>query len=360
MDSPYLKPMDYVCGGWQTTSLNLLSTFHKGNEMERAALKYFDYGPIQSRWGGHQAVVVYPKDGDWWKGIVLDGWPNQVPEVWSMDTWVRRFGVPPNTWGGIGPSETYSGQYPMTGGKGYPDPGSDMWTPDRHREILRRLPDDVALQIKKDWPHLSPAERQTLIDSLLQEYPDIAKSTSVSVESPVLLLITDSENKRVGWVDPDTFVYEIPGVDFDEYPKTDGTRGTVVLLPMREYQVRLTAVQSGSFRYSYGIPEAGLFASPFTPVSPEQVFQHALSAAQPDADLVGPDGLTIPVSATTFEELFVPLLPQEPTDGPVTGSGTQFMPLVLFLVVAAALVGGGIVLWLTWRRAVAVRGRVER
>lgn len=359
---------DYVCGGWQVRVLSLLDAFQSGDASERTALAAFDYGPIESRWGGHQAVVVYPKGKSWSDGIVLDPWPNQVPEAWSIHAWRQRFGVPPGTWGGVGPSSAYSSQYPMTGGTGYPAPDDDTGRPPiEHQEILRRLPPAVRQQTRQDYLDLSPADREAFIDKLLEEYPDIEKSISVAVQCPVLVLITDEKNRRVGWEDGETFVNEIPGAYFDEFPEADGTRGTAALLPLSNYEVRVTATESGSFQYFYGIPEAGFFTSQPTSVTPGEVFVHELNAAQPDASIVGPGGLAISVSAITLEALGI-VIPDEGETAGSSGEDTRRAARLTAAGIAAlvactvlpivALVGGGAVFWLRRRRSPAGRSGV--
>lgn len=364
LEAQGLRPIDfndYVCGGWQGKVLDTLSAFHAGgNPEESAAFAAFDYGPIQSRWGGHQAVVVYPKGATWRDGIVLDPWPNQVPEVWSMDRWRWRFGVPPGTWGGMGPSRVYQDQYPLTGGTGYPPPpGETARVPNAHREVLRRLPDEVSIDIRRDYfSRASQAERQALIDTLLEDYPDIESTISVAVQCPVRVLIADADGRRLGWQDSETFVNEIPGAYFDEFPEPDGTRGTIALLPMREYRIRLTAVDSGSFEYFYGIPEAGFFTSQSVSVVAGQVFVHDLDAAEPGAALVGSGGLEIPVSATGLEEMgVVPPGQDHIVERTARSRGDSALGSVLLagagiaVLVIFAAVGGAAVLWLTGQRS---------
>jgi hypothetical protein len=91
-------------------------------------LKDFDYGPIEIGIGLHQAVVIYRKGEDWkWKGVVLDPWFNQKPEVYTIATWqfkscVSLGGAGGCTVNGASWLGSYT-QYPTVGG---PYPGDEV------------------------------------------------------------------------------------------------------------------------------------------------------------------------------------------------------------------------------------------
>ncbi|MCD6359760.1 MAG: hypothetical protein J7M38_02775, partial [Armatimonadetes bacterium] len=193
---------EYVCGGWQGKVLDMLDAMRQGTPEERALFQNLDYGPIQAYYGGHQAVVVYPKGTDWRQtGTVLDPWPNQRPETFTIQDWEKRF------WFGVGPSSVWENQYPLTGGSNYPT--KHLRITKKHMPILRRCTPEQRRQYQA-LP--TQAERDAFIEAL----PDsLKKSTAVAVHSPVQMLVVDGMGRRVGWESPTSFVYEIPGTDVD-------------------------------------------------------------------------------------------------------------------------------------------------
>jgi hypothetical protein len=166
---------------------------------------------------------MYPKGTDWTKtGTVLDPWPNQTPQTFTMSDWQSRF------WFGVGPSGVYENQYPLTGGASYPAP--KLKIPPAHAPSLRRCTDGQ----KRAYLALTTApEREAFIQSL----PDSAKKTTVvAVHSPVQMRLVDGQGRRVGWESPTSFLYEIPGVDVDAFPEADGSHGLLLTLPLADYQ----------------------------------------------------------------------------------------------------------------------------
>jgi hypothetical protein len=94
----------FACGDYQTRVIRWLDAIRTDPDPAvRAQLAGIDYGPVQAYLGGHQAVVVFPRGTDWRQsGTVLDPWPNQRPEVFTIDRWNKRF-----TWGvGVGEGAT--------------------------------------------------------------------------------------------------------------------------------------------------------------------------------------------------------------------------------------------------------------
>ncbi len=284
---------NYVCGAWQGRVLDMLDAMRNGSPEEKAIFEHYDYGPIQAYYGGHQAVVVYPRGTDWRQtGTVLDPWPNQRPDTYTIQAWEDRF------WFGVGPSSVYQGQYPLTGGADYPKPRLSI--PPDHMAVLRRLPRD---QRDRYLALTNANDRANFIANLP---PNVTQSTAVSVQSPVRMLITDVLGRRVGWQDQTTFVYEIPGADVDVFPEPDGTFGMTALLPYAEYNVQVTADGPGSFGFVRAMP-ATVTANPLmqaenVPIGPGQSFSYRLSPGMPDAALVAADGThrmlaTVPLSA---------------------------------------------------------------
>ncbi|MGB3944815.1 MAG: hypothetical protein WBK88_08500, partial [Methanothrix sp.] len=91
---PYGDKYDeFKCGGYQAKVLHLLDSLRFSDDPEeRALLDEWDYGPIEALWGGHQAVVIYPKGTDWTdSGIVLDPWIDQEPKTYDIHQWAGIF-----------------------------------------------------------------------------------------------------------------------------------------------------------------------------------------------------------------------------------------------------------------------------
>ncbi len=290
---------NYVCGAWQGRVLDMLDAMRNGSPEEKAIFEHYDYGPVQAYYGGHQAVVVYPRGTDWRQtGTVLDPWPNQRPETYTIRAWEDRF------WFGVGPSSVWQGQYPLTGGTGYPQPRLSI--PPDHMAVLRRLPGD---QRDRYLALTNADDRASFIANLP---PNVTESAGVAVQSPVRMLVTDIMGRRVGWQDQATFVYEIPGADVDIFPEPDGTFGMSVLLPYAEYNVQVTGDAPGSFGFVRAMP-ATVTASPLmqaqsVEIAPGESFSYRLCPATPDGALVGGDGtqtalavvpVGVPVATTT-------------------------------------------------------------
>jgi len=178
----------YACGWWQGKVVDWLDGIRlSSNADERALLAGLDYGPIQAYYGGHQAVVLYPKGTNWQEtGIVLDPWPEQIPQNFTMEQWKAKFGI----------GSTFGASYGI-------EPG----------------------QRDQDYPHLNGGP---------SHYPDTLTQDArlhfrrVLVNSPVDVLVTRSDGARIGILPDGTIVNEIPGADFIP-PLTPRTRSNGIL-----------------------------------------------------------------------------------------------------------------------------------
>lgn len=274
---------EFVCGGWQSKVLDMLDSMRNGSETEQQIFEHYDYGPIHAYYGGHQAVVIYPKGTNWKvTGTVLDPWPKQRPETFSVPEWNRRF------WFGQGPSTVYEGQYPLTGGADYPKPL--LRIPPSHMAILKRL----APEQRRQYTQLTDQRaRDDFINSLP---PSDTETTAVVVHSPVQMIVADETGRRVGWVDEQTFVYEIPGVDVDCFPEGDDDHGMMLLLPQGRYSVQITGVRAGSFGFTRVVAPT-TSSTPLSqkldiPVQPGQKYTCVLTPGA-EMPLTGPDDLPI-------------------------------------------------------------------
>jgi len=335
---------NYVCGSWQGQVLEMIEAMRNGTATERAAFDHYDYGPIQAYYGGHQAVVIYPKGTDWRQtGTVLDPWPNQQPETFTVQDWGTRF------WFGVGPSSVYQGRYPLTGAADYPKPHLPI--PEGHMAILRRLPPEVR---RRYLDMTNQTDRAGFIATLPA---GVTQSTAVAVQSPVRMLITDSMGRRVGRQDQTTFVYEIPGADVDVFPEPDGSFGMVALLPYADYEVKVTGDAQGTFSFLRAMP-ATVTASPLSqsqdiPIAAGQTYSYRLSPSAPDGALMAPDGSAVALAAVPVD------ISQPTTTGPpVTGTGTVTTGTIPPATGAGTVGGAGVTITMP-REGDRVQGRVE-
>lgn len=178
---------EFRCGGYQGRVLKFLDELRfDPDPMRRRLLADFDYGPIEASQGNHQAVVIYPRGSDWTQtGIVLDPWPNQRPDHYTMSEWVRRFLLPR-------PSRVRAAEgddhYPLFG-KSYRQP--DPTLTDSERQFIEALPAEQRAMQRG----LDPWERKAWIAGARQ----IVKSGGhIVVDCPVEAFLTDSQGRITG------------------------------------------------------------------------------------------------------------------------------------------------------------------
>jgi len=213
---------NYACGSYQGDVLNLLEKIRNSpDQSENRLLEDFDFGPIQIAAGGHQAVVIFPKGTKWLDtGIVLDPWKEQRPEIYAIQgagnqpPWCELFwlglGCPPK--GSVGnilvSIDANVGRYPTT-----PNPDGS-W----------QYPGDVG-------------RRNSII---------AAERKKISVGSPVTVLVTASDGKKVGIDAQDRFVNDF-GVEVEAhmFKAADGTFETTLNLPDGSYTLVATGAGKG-------------------------------------------------------------------------------------------------------------------
>lgn len=284
----------FACGDFQTRVLEWLEAIRlHPDPAVRAQLAGLDYGPIQAYRGYHQAVVIYPRGEDWRKaGHVLDPWPNQRPEVYTMDEWEVKF-----SWG-VGPGEGAQEYSHLFGNpSAYPDPGSRVAGERRH-------------------------------------------PVRIGVHSPVNVLVSSGEN-RLGMLPDGSFVSEIPGAYFYPPSEADGDRQWLFGLPAGEYQVQLTGTDSGDYHILIGDEAGNVSTFGAQPIRKGEQATFELAADGVVASLQAPDGSAVPPVLITQENL--PTLDLgEPQDQPAddeTAALNRIRTLIL-------LVGGVCVLGL--------------
>ncbi len=205
---------DYVCGSYQGKVLQLLGEIKfNPDSCVSAWLDDWDYGPIEAFWGGHQAVVIYPKGTTWTEtGLVLDPWITQSPKMYTIQEWSLEFGA--GTQYGVRGSQDYEkqAQYPTVGGA-YTPPGELKLTAPEN-EFIRTLPAD-----KQDWlKKISPVSRKAW---LIQQMRRQKQNVRVSVNSPLEIYLTDDAGHFFGLKDGNT-VNELPDVSFRRFLRADG------------------------------------------------------------------------------------------------------------------------------------------
>jgi len=211
----------YACGDYQTRVLKWLDEIRLNpDKATRDQLRGLDYGPIQAYQGGHQAVVLFPMGSDWRiTGTVLDPWPDQIPLVFTMNEWTDRFPI------GIGVGE---------GGENFPHMyGGDSFYRGTSLSNSARL-----------------------------------NTRQIGVNSPVDVLITATDGRRLGVLPEGTHVNEFPGADYYAQPNGDGTTHWLFGLPAGDYDVLITGTGSGEYHIVAGDGQGALVTYPPQLINP--------------------------------------------------------------------------------------------
>ncbi|HPJ84452.1 MAG TPA: hypothetical protein PLY09_06810 [Methanothrix sp.] len=208
MDNKYDK---FKCGMYQSSILDLLNRLKFSDKPEeRALLDDWDYGPVQALFGGHQAVIIYPKGANWMtQGFILDPWIKQDPAKGVFD--VLEWSL---IWkSSDGPSSLYkNGPYPIYGND-YKNP---KYVPDYTGEQVGEKPRGGATF---SW-------------------------------CPLNLWVEDADGRRSGFPQG-VPTWEMPEVSFVRVPLVDGTYWTELDYPSdRNYRL----IMEGT-----GIGEADIF-----------------------------------------------------------------------------------------------------
>ena len=189
----------FACGDYQTRVLDWLDKIRTDPDPAvRGQLAGLDYGPVQAYRGGHQAVAIFPRGTDWHEtGTVLDPWPSQRPETYTIQAWGKRF-----TWG-IGVGEG-GGEYPQLFGNPSRYPGVDI-----------------------------PSSR--------------AHPRRIGLNSPVAALVTTTDGRRLGRTPEGEWVNEIEGADFYAEPRSDDAFSYYFGLPDDDYHLTMVGTADGDF-----------------------------------------------------------------------------------------------------------------
>lgn len=197
---------EFACGGYQAKVLAFLDKIKWSKDPnERALLDKFDYGPIQAYYGGHQAVVIYPKGTNWLEtGTVLDPWPTQSPTSCTIQEWAVRFGQ--GSYYGISGSGVYEKQpeYPTVGGN-YVNPA------DKKLSIEETNWYKTQPELRNRIDHYNSSDPSFWRNLVHYGYNNRNRTGQVVVDCPVDVRLKDSAGRITGFVGNE-FRREIPDV----------------------------------------------------------------------------------------------------------------------------------------------------
>lgn len=183
---------EYACGAFQGSVLAMLDglRFNK-NATIRKGMELYDYGPIETLFGLHQAVVLYLKDSDWYStGKVLDPWFQNKHSIFNIANWRALTG------GESKPStsrQDYGDDaYPIFG-KPYRNPQGYALTSD---EITFR--NSLSNDIKEKLKTVSDITLKHFIRTQMIKQESKQK-IKIIVASPLNIIITDEKTgKKIG------------------------------------------------------------------------------------------------------------------------------------------------------------------
>ncbi len=237
---------EFACGGYQSKVLRFLDSLRFSTDPEeRAWMENFDYGPIQSYYGGHQAVVIYPSGTNWIDdGIVLDPWPNQKPESVTIAEWAQRFSL--GSYHGLAGASVYTDKpaYPTVGGS-YKNPKKLKISSAEQRAIYQKLTDSQQKKLKS----ISPESREEFFRRALQKNENPIK---VYVNSPVAAYVTDG-NKKLGDAASGKTYGQLNNVTASKIKLKKGTYASHFYMPDGSYELSLEGTGSGEVRVLMGV-----------------------------------------------------------------------------------------------------------
>ena len=249
--SVYSSRMDkWTCGSYQRQVLDLLKSlrFNK-NPCIADLMSDWDYGPIQAFFGGHQAVVIYPRGGDWMKdGIVLDPWIRQTARAYSITSWLAMMTMGLRTvdsYPGIGPSNLYETGYPTHGSNyAYPAAGLTM----AEKTYVSGKPKEWRDKFYK----LDLIGQKEYLERIRQRK---IRGTRVAAHCPLDFYVQDVQGLMTGVVNGE-FKNEIPGVLFLRLPLQDGTYWTQIEYdPEMAVSLVMQGTESGSADLFVGLSQ---------------------------------------------------------------------------------------------------------
>lgn len=237
---------DFRCGGYQAQVLKFLDTLRfDPDPQRRRLLADFDYGPVEASLGYHQAVVIYPRGSDWRQtGIILDPWPNQRPEHFTMTEWVRRFLLPrPSRIRAVEGDDHYA-----IYGKAYRQP--DPTLTESERKFIQALPAEE----KAKQRSLDPWERKAWLAGARQIQ---TKNGHLIVDCPVEAYMLDKQGRYTG-LRRQTLSDQIPATTVLHYMRSSNDNWYEMTFdPASVEALELVPLQQGQAQVSWRVRGRG-------------------------------------------------------------------------------------------------------
>lgn len=306
---PYTSRFDSsICGNYQANTLAILDAIRWSEDPKvRSLMEGFDYGPIQSLYGGHQAVVIYPKGKDWMtEGIVLDPWIEQKAKTYAAPEWAGLYSFGAGTYHGIGGSKVYEGSpaYPTVGGA-YTDPKAKTLT-DAEKAWMKSLPQSERDRVKA----ISDVNLQNMV--IKNGYKNRKLTGIMVVNCPVKASVKNSSGRVTGFT-ATGFANETTAASFDRVTKSPGSWMTMIRFdPTAGIDAVLNATGDGPVEIVvlHGLGEEKRTTFRYT-VTAKKGQQILLDVSQPGAKLrltsggsVAPSALNATASRPAAEVLF--------------------------------------------------------
>ncbi|MHB8104032.1 MAG: hypothetical protein ACYDG5_00630 [Dehalococcoidales bacterium] len=269
-----------ACGDYQATILHYLDALRQ-SPVYGDLMKNVDYGPVSTEDGMiHHWVVAWQKGTDWKNfGCNLDPWLYQKTYVQPGKYYTNGEVIPDPEWKGL---------YPMNGAPFYPD----------------------------EPPKFT--------------YHNDKETQQVLVKCPVNVLISNQAGQRIGGLNDNQTVNEIPNAGFVEFPESDGTNLWYFMLPTGDkYTTRIVGTADGSFSLIARAGEGPIEDYGTQPIGKGLEAQVTFDPNNPAAALTLPDGKTV-----TPQGLETP----NPTQIPIQGDeGFNWLIVI-------GIVGGGFII----------------
>jgi hypothetical protein len=275
----------FACGGYQGQVLDFFDWMRFNEDPDiRALLKGLETGPIERGLpkglpGYHAGVVLYPYEVNW-NGVprytgqtprVFDPWPKQKPEVVRTEQFAagRGFNRVSQVYKEItDPGILFSG-YPFTGAAVYYNP---------------------AMRTK--------------------HYVSNAPQTSVHVQCPVDVIVTDDQGRRAGMLPNGSLIQEFSS-QVEHAIENNQTVGWYFGLPDGEFEVIITGKDYGTFRLFVSGKAVGGQCLSYNEntITPGEIAEITIGTSDPMPKLALPDGTEVtptverpPISMTTILE----------------------------------------------------------
>jgi hypothetical protein len=275
----------YVCSEYQDKVMKFLYDI-QSNPKECSLLNGFEFSKIRG-WGGmHLAVVIYEQGTSWEEtGIVLDPWPAQKPEAFSIDQW-KFYGR----------------------------------TTDR-----------------------------SLIESGSAAAVALMADIAGMLTCPVNILITDNEGRRLGVLDDGSMAFEIPNASIVNLPNDAGNNNWYFELDSDvsgNYNLEIIGTDEGTFELLIANKkDKSIKYYGEQPIAQGEKAEIVLELNNPEASLILQDGTE--VQPTSIEEIksdyYNHILAQQEPQKVLIGQNLQFDGFNTTPVTVSRIVSGDMV-----------------